>query len=142
MELKESSRDMPGAVSTIEIINHEGAILRHHRRPGVTEVAVAAVLAQDDLRRRRGACAFGIKHPRPHPKWRVTIAIDQQHALVREADGVMRVALKTGVLPLETASAIFRPCNDRVVVEAFRSHESDQIAFGRLIKRGFVEFDL
>src|SRR5258706_15023631 len=104
MELKESPRDVPDAIGTIEIINHEGAVLRHHRRPGVTEIAVAAVVAQNNLVCGGWICAFGIKHPGSHPKWRVTIAKDQQHPLVREPDGVMRVALKTGVLPLETAS--------------------------------------
>src|SRR2546423_5712148 len=72
----------------------------------------------------------------------MTIPIHEQHAFVRQSQGVMRMALKTRVLPALKAFAVIggaRNCS--MVVEISGAHEGDEVAFGGFIQRGFVESD-
>src|SRR5437879_585780 len=73
--------DMPCAVRFIEVINDEDAIFGNHRRPRIAKVAVAAVVAEDNLFGVE-ASAFGIKHAGANAEGRMAIAIDEEHAFV------------------------------------------------------------
>ena len=46
------------------------------------------------------------KHSGSHPERLMPVTIDEQDPLIRKADGVMRVPLKAGVLPLKAPAMI------------------------------------
>jgi len=75
---------MARAVRTIEIVNNQRTLLGNHRRPGITQVTVATIVAENDL---SGGCrvvAFLVQNARSDAKGCMPIAIDQQYAFVRQ----------------------------------------------------------
>jgi hypothetical protein len=43
IEVENCSRDIPEAVSLVEVVNHERLFLRQQRCPGVAQIAIAAI---------------------------------------------------------------------------------------------------
>src|ERR1019366_2352534 len=99
-DAQKSSSNEAGAVCLIEIVNDERAIFSHHRRPWITQILTATVVAQNDFFYRANISAFGIENARANPYRRVTITINEQHAFVRQTQREVRMSLKPGILPL------------------------------------------
>src|SRR5688572_32334672 len=106
IDMEQGPRDVARAIGEIEIINHQDSMSRHDDCPWIAEVAIASVIAEDELVRLRGIRALGIQDARPDAEGRMAVAINQKHPLVGQANGVMRMALESCILPLKTPALV------------------------------------
>src|SRR6266704_2536079 len=97
---QKSAGDVARAVGFIEIINQQSAVFRNHRRPGITQITVAAVVAKDDFRRRFDVFTFRIQEAGANAEGRMAITIKQEHLFVWQSQRVMGMSLEPGVLPM------------------------------------------
>src|ERR1051326_2287024 len=131
---------MAGAVRQIEIINDQGLVFGKQSGPGIAEVAVAAVLAQDGFVAGGDVGTFGIKDASADTKRRMAVAIDEQDLAIRQSERVVRVPHETSVLPRLKALAVIGGAGNRgMIIEVLRAHKRNEIASRRFKKGSFVE---
>ena len=142
LEFHQGGLDRARAIGPVEIIHAERLLLRKHRDPGRAEVSATAVVAQHHFRCGGGVGTFCVQHPRADAVRGMAVTVDKQHAVVRQAHGVKRVALETTVGPGEALATVGGTRDRQVIVVAGGAHEGDQVLLGRLVDRSFVELDL
>lgn len=123
-----------------EVVGNQDAVSVELDRPRVSEVGSGAIVAEDDLGSGGEVGALGVEDAGSDAERGVAVAVGQENAVVGQAEGVERVALKAQLLPGKKRFASVGGTGEAGLVLEFSGPEkSDEVTAGRLDQRGFVE---
>ena len=130
-DFQNCSGDVAGGVVLVEVINNEDAVFGEHDGPRVTEVAAAAIVAEDGFGCSGEVGAFGIKDTGANAHGRMAITVDEKDTLIRQSQGIKGMAHKAGVFPVVKRFAAIGGTGDAgVVAKILATEEGDEIALG------------
>ena len=81
---KDTARDVPRAVFTVEVVNGEVSAIGHGAHPRIAQVAAAAIVTQNHFPAFRDVPRLGVEDARADAEGFVAVPVDQQNPPIRQ----------------------------------------------------------